>query len=96
MQVAQSGHQLSQARTRIDIASITRELSQLPTGGRPHGANDTQDVIARLLTNIGSRKEVEQYLRNYASVDAPKFQLQRDGYAAAITDPRVIEVYLGR
>jgi acetylglutamate kinase len=33
----------------------------------------TQDVIARLLTNIGSRKEVEQYLRNYASVDAPKF-----------------------
>jgi acetylglutamate kinase len=36
-------------------------------------ANNTQDVIARLLTNIGSRKEVEQYLRNYASVDAPKF-----------------------
>ncbi len=35
--------------------------------------NNTQDVIARLLTNIGSRKEVEQYLRNYASVDAPKF-----------------------
>src|SRR6185369_15699726 len=34
---------------------------------------ETQDVIARLLTNIGSRKEVEQYLRNYASVDAPKF-----------------------
>ena len=25
------------------------------------------------LTNIGSRKEVEQYLRHYASVDAPKF-----------------------
>jgi acetylglutamate kinase len=37
-----------------------------------NGSN-TQDVIARLLTNIGSRKEVEQYLRNYASVDAPKF-----------------------
>ena len=36
-------------------------------------ASNTQDVIARLLTNIGSRKEVEQYLRNYASVDAPKF-----------------------
>lgn len=35
--------------------------------------NSTQDVIARLLTNIGSRKEVEQYLKNYASVDAPKF-----------------------
>ena len=25
------------------------------------------------------------------SVDQPKFQLQRDGYAAAINDPRVIE-----
>lgn len=34
---------------------------------------DTQDVIVRLLGNIGSRKEVEQYLRHYASVDAPKF-----------------------
>jgi acetylglutamate kinase len=26
-----------------------------------------------LLANIGSRKEVDQYLRHYASVDAPKF-----------------------
>ncbi|MDF2695068.1 MAG: Acetylglutamate kinase [Labilithrix sp.] len=34
---------------------------------------ETQDVIVRLLTNIGSRKEVEQYLKHYASVDAPKF-----------------------
>lgn len=34
---------------------------------------ETQDVIVRLLTNIGSRKEVEQYLRHYASMDAPKF-----------------------
>jgi len=36
-------------------------------------AKETQDVIVRLLANIGSRKEVEQYLRHYASVDAPKF-----------------------
>jgi len=36
---------------------------------------ETQDVIVRLLTNIGSRKEVEQYLRHYASVDAPKFAI---------------------
>lgn len=34
---------------------------------------ETQDVIVRLLGNIGSRKEVEQYLKHYASVDAPKF-----------------------
>ncbi len=32
----------------------------------------TQDIIVKLLTNIGSRKEVEQYLRHYASVDAEK------------------------
>lgn len=37
--------------------------------------NATQNVIVRLLTNIGSKKEVEQYLRHYASVDAPKFAL---------------------
>lgn len=36
---------------------------------------ETQDVIVRLLTNIGSRKEVEQYLKHYASVDAPKFAI---------------------
>lgn len=34
---------------------------------------ETQDIIVRLLGNIGSRKEVEQYLKHYASVDAPKF-----------------------
>jgi len=44
----------------------------LPPGHSTKG-NETQDVIVRLLTNIGSRKEVEQYLRHYASVDAPKF-----------------------
>ena len=32
----------------------------------------TQDIIVKLLTNIGSRKEVEQYLRHYAGVDAQK------------------------
>jgi acetylglutamate synthase len=38
-----------------------------------HRERQTQDVIVRLLTNIGSRKEVERYLKHYASVDAPKF-----------------------
>ena len=33
----------------------------------------TQEIIVRLLGNIGGRKEVEQYLRHYASMDAPKF-----------------------
>jgi acetylglutamate kinase len=35
--------------------------------------HSTQDIIVKLLTNIGSRKEVEQYLRHYSSVDAQKF-----------------------
>lgn len=39
--------------------------------------NPTQDIIVRLLTNIGSRKEVEQYLRHYASVDSQKFAVIR-------------------
>lgn len=34
---------------------------------------ETQDVIVQLLTNIGSRKEVDQYLKHYTSADAPKF-----------------------
>ena len=45
---------------------------------------ETQDVIVRLLTNIGSRKEVEQYLRHYASVDAPKFAVVK--VSGAIVD----------
>jgi acetylglutamate kinase len=34
--------------------------------------NSTQNVITKLLSNIGSRKEVEQYLRYYATPGAPK------------------------
>ena len=37
----------------------------------------TQDVIVTLLTNIGSKKEVEQYLRHYASPSSPKFAVVR-------------------
>src|SRR5512144_1633352 len=42
------------------------------------------DVLVRLLTNIGSRKEVEQYLRHYASVDGPKFAVVK--VSGAIVD----------
>lgn len=34
---------------------------------------NTQAIIVRLLGNLGTQREVSQYLRNYASVDAPKF-----------------------
>jgi acetylglutamate kinase len=36
-----------------------------------------QDVIVKLLTNIGSRKEVEQYLRHYAGEDGQKHAVVR-------------------
>ncbi len=39
--------------------------------------NETRDVIVKLLTNIGSRKEVEQYLRHYAGEGAPKSAVVR-------------------
>lgn len=35
--------------------------------------SNTQAIIVRLLGNLGTQREVSQYLRNYASVDAPKF-----------------------
>jgi hypothetical protein len=35
----------------------------------------TKDVIVRLLRNLGSRKEVEQYLKQYSSVDSQKFAI---------------------
>jgi bifunctional N-acetylglutamate synthase/kinase len=39
--------------------------------------SETRDVIVKLLTNIGSRKEVEQYLRHYAGEGEPKSAVVR-------------------
>lgn len=39
----------------------------------------TQDIIVKLLTNIGSRKEVEQYLRHYADDDVRKLAVVKVG-----------------
>lgn len=41
--------------------------------------NTTKDVIVRLLRNLGSRKEVEQYLKQYSSVDSQKFAVIKVG-----------------
>lgn len=41
----------------------------------------TQDVIVRLLRNLGSRKEVEQYLKQYAAVDQQNFAVIKVGGA---------------
>src|SRR5262249_40174507 len=52
--------------------------------GRPHpraprAMSTTQDTIVRLLRNLGSRKEVEQYLKQTSSVDAQRFAVVRVG-----------------
>jgi acetylglutamate kinase len=39
----------------------------------------TKDVIVRLLRNLGSRKEVEQYLKQYSAVDSQKFAVTTVG-----------------
>src|SRR5512144_2482629 len=40
---------------------------------------NTKDVIVRLLRNLGSRKEVEQYLKQYSAVDSQKFAIIKVG-----------------
>jgi N-acetyl-gamma-glutamyl-phosphate reductase/acetylglutamate kinase len=44
-----------------------------------------QETITKLLYNIGSRKEVEQYLRHFSSVDSQKFAVIKVG-GAVLTD----------
>src|SRR3954469_14568131 len=39
----------------------------------------TKNIIVRLLRNLGSRKEVEQYLKQYSSVDSQTFAIIKVG-----------------
>ncbi|KAF7728097.1 hypothetical protein EC973_006612 [Apophysomyces ossiformis] len=45
----------------------------------------SQETIVKLLYTIGSRKEVEQYLRHYSSVESQKFAVIKVG-GAVLTD----------
>jgi N-acetyl-gamma-glutamyl-phosphate reductase/acetylglutamate kinase len=45
----------------------------------------TKDTIIQLLCNIGSRKEVEQYIRHFSSVESQKFAVIKVG-GAVLTD----------
>lgn len=42
-------------------------------------SGSTRDVITQLLRNIGGRKEVEQYLKQFASVESTKFAVIKVG-----------------
>src|ERR1700749_1004149 len=39
----------------------------------------TKDIIVRLLRSLGTRKEVEQYLKQYSTVDSQKFAIIKVG-----------------
>ena len=41
--------------------------------------SDTQNIIVRLLKNIGSQKEVEQYLKRFSNVDQNRFAIIKIG-----------------
>ncbi|KAG1472833.1 hypothetical protein G6F56_001303 [Rhizopus delemar] len=47
--------------------------------------NTEKETIVKLLYNIGSRKEVEQYLRHFSSVESQKFAVIKVG-GAVLTD----------
>ncbi|KAI7861895.1 Aspartate/glutamate/uridylate kinase [Spinellus fusiger] len=54
--------------------------------GSPGGnAAAEKETITKLLYNIGSRKEVEQYLRHFSSVESQKFAVIKVG-GAVLTD----------
>lgn len=64
---------------------------------------NTKDVIVRLLRNLGSRKEVEQYLKQYSAVDTQKFAIIKvggnilardlDGLASSLTFLQNVGLY---
>lgn len=63
----------------------------------------TKDVIVRLLRNLGTRKEVEQYLKQYSAVDSQKFAIIKvggnilardlDGLASSLTFLQNVGLY---
>jgi bifunctional N-acetylglutamate synthase/kinase len=56
-----------------------RSSSPPPDDKAPFAVRSTKDVIVRLLRNLGSRKEVEQYLKQYSAVDSQKFAVIKVG-----------------
>ena len=46
--------------------------------------DDTRTLISQLLRNLGSQREVEQYLRQYAEVESTKFAVIKVGGASEV------------
>lgn len=56
----------------------------------PADAVDTKEVIIRLLSNLGSRREVDQYLQHYSGVDSPKFAIIKVSGAVLEEEPETL------
>ncbi|KAG0024831.1 hypothetical protein BGZ82_010342 [Podila clonocystis] len=63
-----------------------RDIQQQKSySGSATAAQSEKETITKLLYNIGSRKEVEQYLRHFSSVESQKFAVIKVG-GAVLTD----------
>jgi hypothetical protein len=70
---------------RISRIVLTLILASAALGPRAVRAGDDVDILLVLAADVSR------------SIDAAKFQLQRDGYAAAVADPRVLDaIHAGR
>ncbi|KAG0322237.1 hypothetical protein BGZ99_003436 [Dissophora globulifera] len=63
----------------------TSSSQQRLYSGSASAAQSEKETITKLLYNIGSRKEVEQYLRHFSSVESQKFAVIKVG-GAVLTD----------
>ncbi|KAI7889953.1 Aspartate/glutamate/uridylate kinase [Mucor mucedo] len=79
---------LSGSVARIAQRTVLKPMTVLPTQRRQYTAGSAtaeKETITKLLYNIGSRKEVEQYLRHFSSVESQKFAVIKVG-GAVLTD----------
>ncbi|KAF9169572.1 hypothetical protein BGX21_011384 [Mortierella sp. AD011] len=75
---------LTAARCLIN-AKQSSWRGQRQYSGSASAAQSEKETITKLLYNIGSRKEVEQYLRHFSSVESQKFAVIKVG-GAVLTD----------
>ncbi|PVZ99993.1 hypothetical protein BB558_003959 [Smittium angustum] len=67
------------------ISPILRHSSPYSSQNNPLETSEKETII-RLLSNIGSRKEVEQYLKHFSSVESQKFAVIKVGGAVVSED----------
>ncbi|KAJ1646906.1 hypothetical protein J3B02_001587 [Coemansia erecta] len=80
------GIQRSSAYTHAHAHAQTQAQPQLRMYSYNNGPDTSEkETIVKLLYNIGSKKEVEQYLRHFSSVESQKFAVIKVG-GAVISD----------